>query len=58
MQWVEAPMENSLNLWSVTTPGLSSGQQSVLSKRGGEGKWNGGTRLLFQLSDGRKVSFF
>lgn len=58
MQWVEAPMENSLNLWSVTTPGLSSGQQSVLSKRGGEGKWKGGTRLFFQPSDERRVSFF
>lgn len=32
-------MENSLNLWSVTTPGLSSGQQSVLSKRGDLGQW-------------------
>lgn len=41
MQWVEAPMENSLNLLSVTTPGLSSGRRSVLWKRGGERKWKG-----------------
>lgn len=37
MQWVEAPMESSLNLLSVMTLGLSSGQQSVLWKR--EGGW-------------------
>lgn len=36
MQWVEAPMENSLNLLSVMTPGLSSGRRSVLWKREGE----------------------
>lgn len=47
MQWVEAPMENSLNLLSVMTLGLSSGQQSVLWKREGEWKWKGGTKLLY-----------
>lgn len=35
MQWVEAPMESSLNLLSVMILGLSSGQQSVLWKREG-----------------------